>query len=179
MPAASKTLCDSCKGAIGKGGSIMCRIWSNWFHSECADFSAKDIAALKAIGKSVYICGKCDRNLDNGGRRHISDDIQSLNKKFDNFITSNQNEQDSIKKVLEEIKTNMTACLNDMKRDILECNKRIDEFASFSSNILDLQVENNILHRRLNRGDIIISGLPENITDLFSVAVGLADHRYY
>lgn len=174
MPGAAKIVCGVCSENVGKSGSIKCIICSHWVHASCAQLSDKELLAMKAIKVAAFVCSSCGDKLANPGS--VADDIRQLNKKFDNFITTNQAEQNAIKSALDNIKAEMVSCLNGMKEDIVSCNNRIDDVDSRTSlKMKSLEAENNILHRRLNRADFIIGGLPEHLNDLIAVVVALGE----
>ncbi|XP_046801561.1 uncharacterized protein LOC124418678 isoform X1 [Lucilia cuprina] len=61
-----------------------------------------------------------------------------------------------------------------MKSEIVDCNKLINNVEISTSNkITALEEENNCLHRRLNRTNIIVTGLPAGIDDLMPVIMKL------
>ncbi|XP_059217604.1 uncharacterized protein LOC131994749 [Stomoxys calcitrans] len=178
MPGAAKVICVACNETIAKNGSIRCRICSGWLHASCAKLSEKDLIALKAIKVSAFICTTCEGKIGSSGCSNdggsIAGDIRALNEKFDDFLAGNRDELNSIKTVLGEIKTEMSSCLKEIKSDIDTCNKRIDDVASScSTKIAALEVGMNILHRRINRTDIVIDGLPTNLKDLYAVVIAL------
>lgn len=176
MPSTKSVKCGACNESITKSqGSINCRICSHWLHASCAKISEKDLSAFKAIKSSAFICASCDSNLnDVGDNVCVANEICKLNKKFDNFILNNQLEQSSIKVALDSIKSEVSSCLSVMKADIAQCNERINDVQSAtSSKIFALEAENNVLHRRLNRADFLIGGLPEGMHDLVSPVVAL------
>lgn len=177
MPGAKTVDCGTCNTAITKTqGCISCKICSKWIHASCAKLSDKDLIALKAIKSSAFICASCEYNLTN---RHDNDsiagDVRNLSKKFDEFIISNKDEQNSIKLALDDIKGEVSACLSEIKSDITKCNDRINgvETVAFSK-ISNLEAGCNALHRRLNRADFLISGLPEGLDDLMAPVIAVA-----
>lgn len=91
--------------------------------------------------------------------------MRNLNEKLDGFITKNESEMLAIKTSLDDIKSEMSSCLTDMKSSIAEC----------GSKVTNLEAQNNIIHRRLNRANVVVAGLPEGITDLVDVVVALGD----
>lgn len=195
MPPAKTFKCGSCSLAIGKSqGSIQCRICKIWFHTTCSDISEKEFKILSDSRSMAYLCSSCDGgsadNVDTG------DEMRNLNGKLDSFISKHQSDQRELNKKLDEfmkkneedklalqtafvdavaeIKVEMGACISKMKNDIIDCSKLIDHVdKSATAKVTALQTENNVLHRRLNRGDIVISGLPEGLTNLIDPVVAL------
>ncbi|KNC34051.1 hypothetical protein FF38_09592 [Lucilia cuprina] len=106
----------------------------------------------------------------------LQKEIGDLNSKIDAFINKVDGEQTSIRQALADtvssFKLEMASCLKEMKSEIVDCNKLIHSIdSSTTRKITALEVENNILHKRLNRADIVVNGLPDGIDDLLSVAV--------
>lgn len=166
MPTAKTTKCKSCSDSITKSqGSVMCRICSQWLHSSCANLSEKDLQSLRAIKANLFICTSCEPKLHNNDKNDsgIANEFRNLNKKMDDFINNNKTELTSIKASLDDIKSEMSSCLTEIKSDIAECGSKVS----------NLEVENNVLHRRLNRADIVVSGLPAGLNNLISPVVAL------
>uniref|UniRef100_A0A1I8NK19 Uncharacterized protein n=1 Tax=Musca domestica TaxID=7370 RepID=A0A1I8NK19_MUSDO len=122
-----------------------------------------------------FICAKCNGNTrTNHNSDSIADEIRNLNAKFDGFILNNHSEQNSIKTALDDIKNEMSSCFTEIRSDIKTCNDRINHVESnASSKLSDLQAEINLLHRRLNRADMLIGGLPAGIEDLLAPVLSL------
>lgn len=178
MPGAKAAKCAICKLYISKTqGCIECNVCSKWVHGSCAKLSDSDLLALRGIKASAFICPVCEHNITNnrGSSGGASDDIRSLNLKLDAFMSSYHSDQSSLKTVLDDIKSEMKSCFVDIKNDISQCKDRIIQVeASTSSKISALEAENNALHRRLNRADFLLGGLPEGLVDLVPpvIAVG-------
>lgn len=167
MPASKSHKCPSCSESVTKSsGGVICRICSQWFHNECAKISEKELQAMRVIKFNAFMCSHCesnlnsDRNQNDGG---IANGFRDLNKKLDDFMADNRAELTSIKSSLDDIKSEVSSCLSEMKADIAECGARV----------LSLEAENNVLHRRLNRADIVVAGLPQGLDDLVSPVVAL------
>lgn len=199
MAPAKTFKCRTCSVVIGKTqASIQCRICKCWIHANtsCAGISDKEFKAHSEAKNMAFICSSCDVDLDdNGGtedpisvlnkkldtfvQKHQTDQLE-LNKKFDDFIKRNDEDklvlQNSFLAAVAEIKAEMGNCLTGMKRDIIDCNKLISSVdKSTKAKITTLEVENNVLHRRLNRGDIVISGMPAGLTDLVAPVISLGE----
>ncbi|XP_073838504.1 uncharacterized protein [Musca autumnalis] len=149
-------------------------------HLWCANLSEKELAALKAIRVSAFICTTCESNLDKNRNNHVatSDDLQNINKKLDSFTAVHQGELGSIKKAIENMSAQMTSCLNEIKNDIARCNEKVAAVEASVKALEDenklLKAENNALHRRLNRADFLISGLPDGLNDLVEIVISIA-----
>ncbi|XP_061392860.1 uncharacterized protein LOC133328309 [Musca vetustissima] len=65
-------------------------------------------------------------------------------------------------------------CAGELKAEIGSCKEQIQNVeASTSSKITELETEINVLHRRLNRADILIGGLPAGLPDLIAPVLAL------
>lgn len=192
MPPSRAFKCGSCSAAIGKTqASLQCRNCKKWLHATCANVSEQELKILSDAKNMAFICSSCDGDYDDAG-----DEMRNLNKKLDSFINKHQADQCELSKKLDdfiqkneedklalqnaflsavsEIKNEMGTCLSRMKKDIIDCSKLIDHIdKSTNAKVTALETENNILHRRLNRGDIVISGMPEGLTDLVDPVVAL------
>lgn len=169
MPVSKVIKCGSCSGSIAKTqGSIACKVCSRWIHASCANISDKDLLALRSMTLSIFICASCQSNLNNNSQQSdsaVADQIRGLVVKLDGFITKNETELLSIKTSLDDIKSEMSSCLMEMKSNIAECGSRV----------LSLEADNNVIHRRLNRANVVVAGLPEGIDDLVAVIIALGD----
>lgn len=166
MPTVKAIKCMGCSESITKSHkSARCRICSQSWHAACANLSEKDLQSLKALKSSFFICTSCESNLDNNGNNDscVANQIREMNKKLDDFTATNKAELTTITASLDVIKGEMSACLTEIKSDIAECGTKVS----------NLEVENNVLHRRLNRPDIVVAGLPEGLSDLVAPVIAL------
>lgn len=182
MPSSRSIECGLCSESITKSqGSIGCNICRKWFHASCAKLADKDLLALKAIKVSAFICSVCQSNLskirDNVGVTGVGEDIRNLSKKLDTFIENQNTEIIAMRTAIDNMKSEMTLCLTEMRTDINKYSERIDRIemstSTLSGETKALKAENNALHRRLNRGDFLIGGLPDGLDDLVEHVISL------
>ncbi|XP_046804915.1 uncharacterized protein LOC111687671 isoform X2 [Lucilia cuprina] len=170
--------CGSCNDNINKNQtSIQCKECALWFHITCAKIPEKVLSALKDSRLS-FTCTSCNNDPRSGFETMLRNEISSLNCKIDDFINKVDSEQTSIKNALADtvasLKSEIASCLKEMKSEIVDCNKLINNVEISTSNkITALEEENNCLHRRLNRTNIIVTGLPAGIDDLMPVIMKL------
>jgi len=100
----------------------------------------------------------------------------------------NSDLQKQIRRGLEEIKSEIKTTLDGIRtefsNEIKNLRDNVENVNNFVKTMDDqwhteisyLEVEINKLHKRLNRNDIIISGLPEGLTDLIAPAISIAKH---
>lgn len=166
MPTAKSTKCKTCDESITKTqGSVMCKACSRWLHTSCANISDKDFLVLKTVKSFSFICSSCEPSLNTA---------VNIGERLDTFLKSYQAEQIAFKAVLDDIKSEMTSCLAEIKSDVKNCNERVDRLeASSSTKFAALEAEDNVMHRKFNRSDFIISGLPEGLNDLEAPVIAL------
>ncbi|KAI8116596.1 hypothetical protein FF38_14551 [Lucilia cuprina] len=136
----------------------MCSKCNLWLHPTCAKVSEKPESFS-------FTCSGCahSRVPDDDDDGSIKAEVRALSNSFNNFVKANQ-----------DFKKEVSTCVNEVKTDILACSKLINSvYSSTSTKIAELKTENDILHRRLNRGDIILSGMPAGLDDLISNVVSL------
>lgn len=176
MPTTRTIKCRVCDTAVGKSkGSIMCIKCNSWLHLTCAKVSEKHLAIFIEKPESFsFTCAAC-HNTNNVSLR---DEVRALNNNFNDFVKSNQEQRDlfkaSITQILSDFKDDITTCVNNMKADINTCTTLINNIDnSTSTKIYALELENDILHRRINRGNIVLNGLPAALEDLTKVITSL------
>lgn len=181
MPATKVFKCVICQDSIGKThGSIQCKICKQWLHLQCADVSEKHLALFKDRPKSFFFtCSGCADVCSDD--RHTRDDVKAIKTSFDEFVKASKEDNTAFKntmaQVLSDFKNEISLCIKEIKPDIVTCNKLIDKIsASTTSKLSALETENNILHRRLNRGDIVVNGLPSGLNNLSSTVISLCNH---
>lgn len=167
--------CGSCDENIGRKACLQCKECKLWYHSSCVGVSDKELTFLKNSKFFSYTCAKCDEKAGPDGD---DGDAAGGEDKLDRFMAMMRDEIGSIKKSLAESvvenKACIENCLKEIKDDILNCKKSIKMIDTLTSaKISSLQDENHILHRRLNRADIVIRGLPDGLDDLVSIVVAL------
>lgn len=119
-----------------------------------------------------FLCKPC--NSDASGLNLFRKEIGALNSKLDEFIEKSVNEHLQISKALTDtvasFKPEMADCLRDMKSEIVDCNKLLNHIdASTSKKIVKLEDEHNMLHKRINRADIVVNGLPDGRRDFIEL----------
>ncbi|KNC29124.1 hypothetical protein FF38_05451 [Lucilia cuprina] len=177
MPPTKTFKCGCCKDNINETqGSILCKTCSLWFHTSCIKLSESALSAPKENNLLSFSCKTCNENPRAGLECLLRKNICDLNVKIDGFINKVSDEQNSIRKTMEDtvasFKSEIASCIKDMKSEIIDCNKLIQYVdSSASKKITALEEENNILHKRFNRADIVINGLPAGMGDLVAVGV--------
>lgn len=168
--------CGTCQTNIVKGrASIQCKACSLWSHASCVKISDETLTALKGNKLLSFLCPSCDVNASS--ESSLREEVTTLNSKIDAFIRKGEDERDSVKKALDammDLKQEISSCVKELKSDIVNCSKLINHVESSTTvKITQLEIENNMLHRKFNRADFIINGLPNNLIDLSSVIFDL------
>lgn len=101
-----------------------------------------------------------------------------MNDKFERFLQNSQDSSESIKVAIagaiSDFKLEVSACRKELGTEIVECRKLVNHVdSSLSQKITALEMENNVLHRRMNRADIIIGGLPSGLDDLYAAVTSI------
>lgn len=180
MPVTSKTYkCSVCLENICKSkASIQCRSCQLWMHVTCTSISDSEIVLLKANKGLAFICQTCDGNprsssTDSG----LRDEFNVLSTQISDFLRKGEEDRCSLKHALEaiaDLKHDVASYNKELRSEINVCSKRISQVESTTSaKFSQLEVENNALHRKLNRADFIIGGLPEGLNDLGAVVIEL------
>lgn len=188
MPANKTTYkCGTCGLGLGKTtGRVSCKSCGIWYHSECVKVPDSTLKTLKEVKSVYFICEKCadapgsSSELFNMETR-LRDEIVGINNKIENLIQRKEDDLNDIKKAfsdaMSEFKTEMLSFRKELQSDIINCSKLIKHVdSSTSSKIAALEDENNLLHKRINRADIVVNGLPSGLDDLCDVAVKIFAH---
>lgn len=159
--------CAVCSKKITKStGSVRCQGCKNWYHPSCVMVSIDLVNAMsKSKGLITYTCVTCSETPPdsvNPGTMSLHDELRvglaDIQTKFDT--------------ILAEVKLELGTKLSELTKSIDICNKKIDS-VELSSNkrIKNLEDQNEILHKRLNRADIIINGFSQNQADIYAIAL--------
>lgn len=176
MPVNKIVKCKSCEESITKTrSSILCKACKCWFHMSCAGIDEQYLGVLRSVKAFAYICASCEPNLsENCSTSGVIDKINSLNEKLDRFVLSYESQQSALKTVLEDIKNEVSSCVSEMRSDIQKCAENVQRVErSAATKFVALENEDNILHKRLNRSDILIGGLPEGLEDLEAPVIAI------
>lgn len=165
MPA-KKILCPECKKDIGKSGSIQCRNCSSWFHLPCAGLDDLFVEMSLKYNGVFFVCKDCIDKPHN-----LSGEMKTLNEKLDCLSQQISNNKDYLNSrldnVVQDIKTDLISRFAAVEERVSSCNNLIKDIENdFNVKIKKLDNENNTLYHRLNRSDLVISGLPKGIANL-------------
>lgn len=196
MSSSKQYMCTVCKKVVRNNQcSIGCCICDNFFHIACIKVTKEQHSYLYKNKVFHYKCNECDNKkivvkkdkiIVNQGDINVSDSnidsvdiiaelklqceklksdflkqVEDLNKKLDNFMNA-ANIDFNIK-------------VQQMEDKLKNCYAVVKQAESTNTaTIQDLEVQNDILQRRLNRADIVINGLPDGILNLREPIVKIA-----
>lgn len=178
MPSTRNYKCAVCNASVCKTqGSIMCSKCNEWIHLTCAKVSPEQLT-LYTEKKDCFTCCGCISSDSDECDSSLKDDVRALTKSFNEFVKKNETDRDShnasMKQIFSDFKNEVSSCIKEMKNDIASFSQRINDIEDTTTKKISmLEVENNILHHRLNRSNIIISGLPAGLVDLPKIVCSL------
>lgn len=189
MSSASHYICPVCEKIVKNNqNSIGCCICDKFFHISCVKITKEQHSFLYKNKIFHYKCTKCvnkkifvDQDDLNASGSSINpmDIIAELKLQCEQLKSEFQKQVDDLNKKLDTI----------MNAANIDCNARIQQIedrlkscyavvkqteSTNTTNIADLEIQNDILQRRLNRADIVINGLPDGVSDLREPIVKIA-----
>lgn len=201
MPVTKASNCGICKGNIGKSQmSILCKKCGLWFHYTCSGLPNKAFAAYYncpscagisvgavdndtgavsvASSLNVISASKNNAAVDDVSSAATRQDLNKLSEKLDVYFKKFEEEYFDLKRsfgdAVAELNERFTSGLEGLRSEILDCRKLVTYVDNASSNkIAIMETEINTLHRRLNRADVVISGLPSGLNDLKAMILSL------
>lgn len=116
--------------------------------------------------------------MDDGS---LGSDIRPTHTKMDRILRKMDEERSEFNAKLDfakrDIKNYLSSTVSNIRVDIASCNNAISNIESSTSNkFSQLEIENNCLHRRLNRPDIFINGLPTGLRNLHECVSNIASY---
>lgn len=182
-PSKETTQCSICKKNITKTQpTIQCSSCSNWFHLPCVGVSEKSFAALVDTPNLYFKCrSDCSKSATNDDDDSIGNDIRSIHDKIDRILRKIDDEKKELNAKLDlainNFRTELSSTASTLHADISSCNNAVAAIeASSHSKFSQLEIENNCLHRRLNRSDIVINGLPPGLNNLHECMSNIASY---
>lgn len=170
MPNQKTDSCGICKAEIERSQlSVQCTACSVLVHSVCSGLRNKAYAAY-------YNCPSCAGVAADGVATRA--DFAKLNEKLDNYFKKSESDCADLKKSFDaavaDFNIKLSCGLEGVRKEINDCRNLVEYVdASAVKRNVETEAEINMLHRRLNRGDIVVSGLPTAITDLKTTIVSL------
>ncbi|KAI8119532.1 hypothetical protein CVS40_5089 [Lucilia cuprina] len=183
-PAAKCGVCS--KNVTRSDSGVECESCKVWFHTICVNVSDELYALLGNNNNISFNCTHCIANPNASGddsimRKYIDELDKKIIANFSTFTAEMRNEQQCLKDLIEssihDIRSDLSTSLNEFRTSLKQCNESIKNVeANTKERITVLEAENNKLQRRINRPDIIISGLPSGIDDLLVPVLAICKH---
>lgn len=182
-PTKETTQCNSCNKNITKTqSSLQCSACLHWFHLICSGVSEKAFGALSDASGIYFKCNGCNISpeaTDDTAVPDMGNDLRSLHSKMDRLLNKMEEDKNEFKAKLDsaikDIKGELSSTVTELKNDISCCNTTIKDVESaLSTKCSQLETENNGLHRKLNRADIVINGLPAGSDNLLDYVTSIA-----
>lgn len=173
--AGKKTNCGKCKKDIGRNLSAQCDECLEKLHLACAGVD-EAFCILKSKNNGIsFICVNCKNcSTSNSSLRN---EIDILNKKMDNMFEGMSQQNNSIDKKLEDIviklKSEFFSKFEKIEEELKRCQQAKELDSDMEYKMRKLEIDNNTLHHRLNRTDVVINGLPNKIDCLEDTIIKL------
>lgn len=172
MAPCKETKCKICSKNVTKTkSSVQCFLCTNWFHTSCAGISEKSFAALAETPSFLHRCTDCLQPSPSSSST-VADDIHSLKISMDLMLKKMDSDKIDLNAKLDsaikEIRSDLSSNITDLRKDIAFCHNSIERVeTATTSTIGRLRMENNGLHRKINRPDIVMNGLPAGLPNLY------------
>ncbi|KAI8115968.1 hypothetical protein CVS40_11894 [Lucilia cuprina] len=147
-------ICTGCNINISKkSGAIQCTMCDSWCHLKCANVNKDEMKLIKNNSKLGFFCGNCQDDDDVSSSINSKNEIKALRKEVKSgFEEINKN----FKNMLEQMNATFSLKISELRSDIDFCHKNNK---ATESKVSQLEIDNNVLHKRLNRCDIIATGM--------------------
>lgn len=180
MPTKDATQCKACNKNITKSQtSIQCAKCSKWLHVSCAGISEKTLAAIRESPGLYIKCKDCLSVPPAMDVSSISGDIRSIHEKMDRVLKKMDDDRNELNfkldSAIKDIQNELSSTVSELRTDISACHSYIKNVETGAeTKMARLEAENNSLHRRINRCDIVINGLPDGLDNLLDgiIAIG-------
>lgn len=168
--------------------SIGCSICDKFFHIACVKITKDQHAFLYKNKNITYKCAKCvnkkviveqDEANISGSNINPNGIIAELKTQCEHLKSEFQKQVDDLNKKLDSF-MNATGIdwnlkIQQIEEKLKNCYAVVKQTeTTHSATIEDLEIQNDILQRRLNRADIVVNGLPDGVSDLREPVVKIA-----
>lgn len=167
-------LCGKCNSTTSNTRCLLCRSCNIWYHADCEDVTKTLFAILDKNRNLAYTCKSCmDNPPDNSDtafksemRKEFSNLKNSINEvKADQLVI-----KEKVDSVLCDVRAELVANLKEIKDEMANCKTLVDtNDVAYKNKFFELEMQNHILQHRMNRNDVVISGLPTDLTSLDNI----------
>lgn len=179
--------CGICTNETTGTRALLCRTCDVWYHAECEDVSKTVFNVLDKNRNLAYTCIKCIENPKNPSekeddfKREMLKEFADLKKSFSAHSDDMKNEQATIKSSLEsvvtEIRAELSSNLKEIKDEVANCKALVhSNDVSNARKFYELELQNHALQHRLNRADIVITGLATDLKNLNDTVTSIWTH---
>lgn len=143
----------------------------------CAGISDKTLAAIRETPGLYVKCKDC-LGAPATDVLSISGDICSIHEKMDRVLKKMDDDRNELNikldSAIKDIQNELSSAVTDLRNDVSACHTFIKKVeTSAETKMVRLEVENNSLHRRINRCDIVINGLPDGLDNLLNCVIAI------
>ncbi|KNC24264.1 hypothetical protein FF38_12380 [Lucilia cuprina] len=182
------SICGVCNIDVGTGRkrSLLCRTCNTWFHVDCEGVSKDVFSTLDKNRNLLYTCKECTENPpdpdnDNLFKEEIRKEFAAFKKLLRLHEIDMKKDQAEINMKLEtvvsEIRKEISTRMDEIKDEVKDCKQLVnlnDKMMRKKFNELELQ--NHVFQSRLNRSDIIITGLSNDLQNLTETVKSLCSY---
>lgn len=163
--------CGVCDKETTGTRCLLCRSCDVWYHAECESVSKVLFSTLDKNRNLAYTCAACVENPPDNSDNAFK---MEMRKEFAAIKDSHRTLADDMKTVVGEIRAELANGLKEIKDDVLNCRTLISSHdMANKKKFYDLELQNHVLQHRLNRSDIVITGLSDKLADLNAIVKGL------
>lgn len=177
--------CGVCSLETSGTKCLLCRSCGLWFHSECEKVSKATFNILDKNRNLNYTCVKCvddpTDNSDSAFKVEVRNEFAGLRDTLRSLAQDLKSDQaifkNDIELALGEIRADLSNGLKQVQDDVLLCKNLVTSHkVENQRKFYELELQNHILQHRLNRSDIVITGLPDNLNDTNEIVKSLCAH---
>lgn len=179
--------CGICDLDTARKRSVFCPKCKKWYHVDCENITKELFATLDKNRNLAYTCKECMKNPV-----IVEDDAISFQDEMRSQFTALNNSlrtlAEEMKREQTEIKTKFESAVVDIREELSVNLKKIKDEVTSCKNLVntndtankikfyELELQNHVLQLRLNRPDIVITGLANDIEDLRKTVISLCLH---
>lgn len=181
------TQCPKCNSNVTKTQhSVGCKDCGAFYHCDCSGVSGEKLESIrKKITK--FTCGNCKQDSEPNTNADIIKRIDEIKTSIENKMESNKgdlerrmdcgfhNLETKVVQLIDNLRSEVNTEISNVKSDVAHCYSIVKEADKANdAKFNHLQYKNNILERRLNRSDIVISGLSCSIESIRENVIKIA-----
>lgn len=180
-------LCGVCDVSVSRRKCILCILCNRWFHIECEDVS-KEMFSL--LDKNKYLSYKCKECMENppivsNDDCTFKEEIRNQFSAFKDSLKAHANDMKQqqmeinikIDNVVSDIRKELAVNLQEIKDEVNNCKNLVHaNDINTKKKFCEVELLNHLVQHRLNRADIIITGLSKDIKELTEIIISICEH---